>query len=201
MRIIRSRPWLRASGIGHRASGIPECNVMPENLAPSSVSDTMQSNFEQEVAARFGLVPNFFQTAKDAPGLIQELWGFAKSGYLDNPLPSLFKERLFVHLSRFCEVRYCIVRHVGFLIGHAHPGGDPRAVPNTVEQVVALLSKPAALSDDELAAAYARLARNVERSAQMAEQNNLSVQDLLRTSNGLNELAMGLKQEVGRLRL
>jgi hypothetical protein len=26
-------------------------------------------------------------------------------------MPSLFKERLFVYLSRFCEVRYCIVRH------------------------------------------------------------------------------------------
>lgn len=130
---------------------------MPQHLAPSSVSDAMQSNFEQEVAARFGLVPNFFQTAKDAPGLIQELWGFAKSGYLDNPLPSLFKERLFVHLSRFCEVRYCIVRHVGFLIGYGHPAGDPHAAPNTVEQAVALLSKPAVLSEDELTVAYLRL--------------------------------------------
>jgi hypothetical protein len=55
------------------------------------------------VTARFGLVPNFFQTAGDAPGLIDELWKFAQSAYLDNPLPSLFKERLFVHLSRFCE--------------------------------------------------------------------------------------------------
>lgn len=53
----------------------------------------------------------------------------------------------------------------------------------------------------EQTAASQDVARNVERSAQMAEQNNLSVQDLLRTSNGLNELAMGLKQEVGRLRL
>ena len=40
-----------------------------------------------------------------APGLAEELWKFAKSAYLDSPLPSLFKERLFVHLSRFCEVR------------------------------------------------------------------------------------------------
>jgi len=46
----------------------------------------------------------------DNPGLIDELWAFAKSAYLDSPLPSLFKERLFVYLSRFCAVRYCIVR-------------------------------------------------------------------------------------------
>ena len=69
----------------------------------------------QEVEVRFGLVPNFFCTATAASGLIDELWAFAKSAYLDSPLPSLFKERLFVFLSCFCPVRYCIVRHVGFL--------------------------------------------------------------------------------------
>jgi hypothetical protein len=71
-------------------------------------------------------VPNFFCTATAAPGLIDELWAFAKSAYLDSPLPSLFKERLFVYLSRFCPVRYCIVRHVGFLIGEGHPPVTPR---------------------------------------------------------------------------
>lgn len=130
---------------------------MPGNEPTSLAANPIRSNFEQEVAARFGLVPNFFQTAKEAPGLIQELWGFAKSGYLDNPLPSLFKERLFVHLSRFCEVRYCIVRHVGFLIGYGHPSGDPHAVPNTIEQAVALLSKPAVLSEDELVSVFRRV--------------------------------------------
>ena len=33
--------------------------------------------------------------------------GFAKAGYLD-PLPLLFKERLFVHLARFWEIRYAV---------------------------------------------------------------------------------------------
>src|SRR4026209_971370 len=84
-------------------------------------------NFQREVAGRFGVLPNFFRSAQAAPGLIEELWGFAKSAYLDNPLPSLFKERLFVHLSRFCEIRYCIVRHVGFLIGQGRPAGDAAA--------------------------------------------------------------------------
>jgi hypothetical protein len=90
--------------------------------------------FPEEVRARFGLLPNFFRTASSAPGLIEEMWGFAKSGYLDNPLPSVFKERLFVHLSRFCEIRYCIVRHVGFLIGEGNPSGDATALPQTIEQ-------------------------------------------------------------------
>jgi signal transduction histidine kinase len=47
-----------------------------------------------------------------------------------------------VHLSRFCETRYCIVRHVGFLIGEGRPAGDAGALPQTVGQVLELLSKP-----------------------------------------------------------
>ena len=89
--------------------------------------------FRANVAERFGVLPNFFCSASAAPGLIDGLWDFAQSAYLDSPLPSLFKERLFVHLSRFCPVRYCIVRHVGFLIGadrratrQALPGPSPR---------------------------------------------------------------------------
>jgi hypothetical protein len=31
------------------------------------------------------------------------------------PIPTLFKERLFVYLSRFCEVRYCITRRCDFV--------------------------------------------------------------------------------------
>jgi signal transduction histidine kinase len=93
------------------------------------------------IAERLGVLPNFFCTATSAPGLIDRLWDFAKSAYFDIPLPSLFKERLFVHLSRFCEVRYCIVRHVGFLIGNGNPAGDPDCPPQTIDQVVALLSR------------------------------------------------------------
>ena len=102
-----------------------------------------KSALNAEIADRFGLLPNFFCTAGAAPGLIGELWGFAKSAYLDNPLPSLFKERLFVYLSRFCAIRYCIVRHAGFLMGYGYPAGDAAAVPETVEQVVRLLRRPA----------------------------------------------------------
>jgi hypothetical protein len=58
-----------------------------------------RASFEREVAGRFGVMPNFFCSASAAPGLTEELWAFAKSAYLDSPLPSLFKERLFVHLS------------------------------------------------------------------------------------------------------
>jgi signal transduction histidine kinase len=100
--------------------------------------------FEKEVARRFGILPNFFRSSQAAPELIQQLWGFAIAGYLDNPMPSVFKERLFVWLSRFCPMRYCIVRHVGFLLGHnhGHAAGDSAAIPQSIEEVVRLLRRP-----------------------------------------------------------
>jgi PAS domain S-box-containing protein len=109
---------------------------------PEAELQQRRQSFVDEVISRFGVLPNFFCSAPAADGLIQNLWKFAKSGYLDCPLPSLFKERLFVHLSRFCEVRYCIVRHVGFLIGEGHPAGDASVLPQTIEQVLTLLRRP-----------------------------------------------------------
>src|SRR6202030_1827180 len=117
---------------------------------------TTQEAFEQEVAARFGLVPNFFRSAPDAPFVIHELWIFAKAGYLDSPIPTLFKERLFVYLSRFCEMRYCITRHCGFLLGLGRSAGDPSAQPMTISQVIRLLQRPIP-TEEHTRAALARL--------------------------------------------
>jgi signal transduction histidine kinase/CheY-like chemotaxis protein len=97
---------------------------------------------EIEVEKRFGVLPNFFRLASHTPEITANLWGFACFAYFDNPLPSLFKERLFVHLSRFCEVRYCIVRHVGFLLGLGNPAGDSQSHIQTVEDVIRLLQRP-----------------------------------------------------------
>jgi signal transduction histidine kinase/CheY-like chemotaxis protein len=99
---------------------------------------------QADVTSRFGILPNFFRSARAAPELLEQLWGFAKAGYLDNPMPSVFKERLFVWLSRFCPMRYCIVRHVGFLLGagHGRAAGDASALPQTVNEVIALLRRP-----------------------------------------------------------
>ena len=101
-----------------------------------------QSSFPEQVAKRFRLVPNFFVSAPDAPEIIERLWAFAAAAYLDNPIPTLFKERLFVFLSRFCPIRYCIVRHCGFLVGYGYSAGDPTASAQTIEQVVKLLQTP-----------------------------------------------------------
>ena len=135
---------------------------------PSRPQNTSQEAFEREVAARFGLVPNFFQSAPDAPLVIRELWLFAKSAYLDNPIPTLFKERLFVYLSRFCEARYCITRHCGFLLGLGRSAGDPDAPVMTVPQVVRLLQRPIP-SEEQIGAALARLETIAELAVHIRE--------------------------------
>jgi signal transduction histidine kinase len=140
----------------------------------SDLDPAERNPFEVELAGRFGLVPNFFRSSAAAPELIQELWGFAKAAYLDNPMPSIFKERLFVWLSRFCPAHYCVVRHVGFLLGgnHGHAAGDPTAVPQTVEEVVELLRQPSPWQRD-MAAVYALLEGSTLRESWPAPRSEL----------------------------
>ncbi len=128
--------------------------LFPDGSNPTAKRN--QEEFERQVAERFGLVPNFFRSSPDAPFVVRELWLFAKSAYLDAPIPTLLKERLFVYLSRFCEVRYCITRHCGFLLGLGHSAGDPSAPPMTVKQVVRLLQRPVP-TEENTRAAMARL--------------------------------------------
>jgi two-component sensor histidine kinase len=117
-------------------------SIVPLFPGAANPQTPAQDEFEGEVAARFGLVPNFFRSAPDAPLIVRDLWSFAKSAYLDTPIPTLFKERLFVYLSRFCEVRYCITRHCGFLLGLGRAAGDSNAQPMTIGQVIRLLQRP-----------------------------------------------------------
>ena len=105
----------------------------------TSKQSKMRTELESRVAARFGVLPNFFRLTTDNPKITENLWGFAQFAYLDNPLPSLLKERLFVYLSRFCDVRYCIARHLGFLVGLGRPSGDPQCLPQSVVEVLPLL--------------------------------------------------------------
>ncbi|HTB98736.1 MAG TPA: PAS domain S-box protein [Terracidiphilus sp.] len=100
-----------------------------------------QSNhrLESEILDRLGVLPNFFRLTAHDPKITENLWGFAQFAYLDNPLPSLLKERLFVYLSLVCGVRYCITRHLGFLVGLGRPAADPQCLPQSLDEVLPLL--------------------------------------------------------------
>src|ERR1700694_2541068 len=105
-------------------------------------TSTTAPDLQRRGYERFGVLPNFFRLSPETPEITEKLWGFAEAAYLDNPLPSVFKERLFVHLSRFCAVRYCVARHTGFLIGLGRPAGDKDARAENVVDVVKLLRRP-----------------------------------------------------------
>jgi PAS domain S-box-containing protein len=105
-------------------------------------ASTAAREFQQRVSERFGVLPSFFRLSPETPEITEKLWAFAQAAYLDNPLPSVLKERLFVRLSRFCAIRYCIARHTGFLIGLGRPAGDKAARPENIEDVVKLLRRP-----------------------------------------------------------
>ena len=128
----------------------------PERLATIALGSL--GPFHRDVTRRFGdWCLTFSCQPRMRSRLSEKLWDFATSAYLDNPIPSLFKERLFVFLSRFCQVRYCIVRHCGFLVGYGYSSGDASAPPQTIEQVLRLL-KALPPWRRELEAVYKRLA-------------------------------------------
>jgi PAS domain S-box-containing protein len=117
----------------------PVVITMPDIANPPLIdAETLRKSVED----RFGILPNFFRLAPETPEITERLWGFAQAAYLDSPFPSVFKERLFVHLSRFCAVRYCIARHVGFLMGLGRAAGDATASAQSAAEVVNLLRRP-----------------------------------------------------------
>jgi serine phosphatase RsbU (regulator of sigma subunit)/anti-sigma regulatory factor (Ser/Thr protein kinase) len=64
-----------------------------------------------EIEEKFGFFPPFFEPALGTPEVLENLWQQTLVAYVNNPVPALFKERLFAYLSRYCSVPYCIVCH------------------------------------------------------------------------------------------
>jgi hypothetical protein len=64
-----------------------------------------------EIEERLGFVPSFFEPARNTPEVLEALWRQTVASYLDNPLPAIFKERLFAYLSRLRSCSYGVVAH------------------------------------------------------------------------------------------
>ena len=64
-----------------------------------------------EIEGRYGFFPSFFAPAIAVPDVLDTLWRQTVASYLDNPLPTAFKERLFAYLSRLRSCSYCVVVH------------------------------------------------------------------------------------------
>src|SRR3989344_4335445 len=79
-------------------------------MAPKSTARTGKQ-IKAEIEKRFGFFPPFFEPALKTPAVLENLWQQTLSAYVNNPIPNLFKERLFAYLSRYCSIPYCIVCH------------------------------------------------------------------------------------------
>ena len=93
-----------------------------------------------EIEERLGFFPPFLASALATPKVLENLWQQTLSAYLNNPLPTLFKEKLFAYLSRFCNVPYFIVCHSCAL----------RSMDIQGKEVLALLEEPAPMTEADI---------------------------------------------------
>jgi PAS domain S-box-containing protein len=113
--------------------------IMKSRLTPSQAPGNDKSQLARtskkikaEIEKRFGFFPPFFTPALKTPEILENLWQQTLSAYVNNPLPALFKEKLFAYLSRYCAVPYCIICHSCAL----------RPLGMTAAEVLALLTEP-----------------------------------------------------------
>ena len=110
-------------------------------MVSKSHPNILSRQIELEIENRLGMLPSIFASIAHTPSLMQSLWDQTQAGYLDNPLPSLFKEQVFAYLSRYSDAPYCMVRHSAFLVGLGYVAGDTKCHPMTPELVVEMLQR------------------------------------------------------------
>ncbi len=96
----------------------------------------------REAGMCFGVIPNLFNPAWSAPGAMAALWAYARTAYINNPLPPILKERIFVYLSRMAPAPYSLARHVGFLTGRGKPAGSAATQSQDINEAIILLTLP-----------------------------------------------------------
>lgn len=73
------------------------------------------SAIQAEISSAFGYVPAYL-TVVDSPAVLATLWADMRSGYVDNQLPKIFRDKVMAYLSRYCGIPYCLVVHSCMLI-------------------------------------------------------------------------------------
>jgi diguanylate cyclase (GGDEF)-like protein/PAS domain S-box-containing protein len=116
------------------------------DLVPPSTRTIEQ--IKEEITARLGCFPPFYLPALESAVLLESLWRQQLSSYLENPLPRPFKQKVALHLARFCASPYFIVEHSCLLYQLGVEASEIRRVIETptlfdagVEHVRELLAK------------------------------------------------------------
>ncbi len=90
---------------------------------------------------------------------MESLWQQTLSAYLDNPLPTVLKEKLFAYLSRYCAAPYCVVCHSCALM--------PLGL--TAKQILTLLTEPADATTATLTQQFLAWGEHAEPGTQFPE--------------------------------
>ncbi|HEY9897466.1 MAG TPA: GGDEF-domain containing protein, partial [Candidatus Sericytochromatia bacterium] len=102
-------------------------------MSDLALLERTSAQIKAEIETSFGFFPPFFEPAWDNPAVLESLWQQTLTAYVNNPLPAVFKEKLFAYLSRYCTVPYCLVCHSCAL--------SPLGL--TAGQILELLTEPA----------------------------------------------------------
>ncbi len=66
---------------------------------------------QDKIAEKLGYFPAFLIPATESAAIFRSLVQQTFSAYINNPLPKVFKEKLFVYLSRHCGISYLTICH------------------------------------------------------------------------------------------
>lgn len=91
------------------------CTIWQLNLPGEyKMSDTNQvttSSLLHDIQEYFGFIPPFFLTVQNNVDLLALLWHQTSVTYIDNPLPPIVKEKIFIYLSYTSNVPYDLRYH------------------------------------------------------------------------------------------
>jgi len=143
-------------------------------LALGNESHTARAadQIKAETDARLGYFPSFMEPALRVPDVLESLWQHGLHAYYENPIPDLFKEKLFVLLSRYCPVPYSIVTHSCALYRLGMPGSE----------VLLLIAEPTPTGDSEIDRQIEALAAISPLPGSWPKPNSAFEQELLRSS-------------------
>jgi signal transduction histidine kinase len=126
---------------------------------------------ESEVTEQLGFLPSFLLPAIETPEIFTSLFQQTLLAYINNPLPALFKEKLFVNLSRYCEIDYFTICHSCTL----------RSLGSTAQEILILKNIEIPQTESDLEADLQLLERQLIQKADW--ENNSEIEtSLLRCS-------------------
>jgi signal transduction histidine kinase/CheY-like chemotaxis protein len=106
-----SKPWSDGALRGALRQLLEGREETAGRLPGASEGAGTEPRLLEEITRRLGYFPPLFEPAARVPSVLRTLWLEMKVSYLDNPLPGLFKEKLFAYLSRFCGPSYALIAH------------------------------------------------------------------------------------------